>query len=56
MNILINVLVHVVVKPNNRQNNVARLSSNGNLDLDTSFDVDNNLLDGLGGGVEAVFH
>lgn len=29
-----------------------RLSSNGNLNLDTSVNVDNDLLDNLGGGVE----
>lgn len=32
----------------------ARLSSNGDLNLDTSVDVDNDLLDDLGGGVEAA--
>jgi len=31
-----------------------RLGSNGNLDLDTSLDVDDDLLDNLGGGVETV--
>lgn len=31
-----------------------RLSSNGDLNLDTSVDVDNDLLDDLGGGVEAA--
>lgn len=30
------------------------LSSNGNLDLDTSLNVDNDLLDNLGGGSQAV--
>lgn len=30
------------------------LSSNGDLNLDTSVDVDNDLLDDLGGGVEAA--
>lgn len=29
------------------------LSSNGNLDLNTGLDVDDDLLDDLGGGVEA---
>lgn len=29
-----------------------RLSSNGNLDLDTGVNVDNDLLDNVGGGVE----
>ncbi len=29
-----------------------RLSSNGNLNLDTSVNVDNDLLDNVGGGVE----
>lgn len=32
----------------------AHLSSDGDLDLDTGLDVDNDLLDDLGGGVEAV--
>lgn len=32
----------------------SNLGSNGNLDLDTGIDVDNDLLDDLGGGVEAV--
>lgn len=31
-----------------------RLSSDGDLNLDTSVDVDNDLLDDLGGGVEAT--
>jgi hypothetical protein len=53
MIMLIKVVVLVVVKSNNRQNNAARLSSNGHLDLDTSLDVDDDLLDGLGGSVEA---
>lgn len=30
-----------------------RLSGNGDLDLDTGLDVDDDLLDDLGGGVEA---
>lgn len=30
------------------------LSSNGNLDLDTGLNVDNDLLDDLGGGSQAV--
>lgn len=30
------------------------LSSNGDLDLDTGLDVDNDLLDDLGGGSQAV--
>ena len=30
------------------------LGGNGNLDLDTSLDVDDDLLDDLGGGVEAT--
>ena len=30
------------------------LSSDGDLNLDTSVDVDNDLLDDLGGGVEAI--
>lgn len=32
------------------------LGSDGNLDLDTGVNVDNDLLDNLGGGVEAVEH
>lgn len=31
-----------------------RLCGNGDLDLDTGLDVDDDLLDNLGGGVEAV--
>ena len=30
------------------------LSSNGNLNLNTSLDVDDDLLDGLGGGEQAI--
>lgn len=36
------------------QNDRVRLSSNGNLDLDASLDVDDDLLDGLGGSVKTV--
>ena len=32
----------------------ARLGSDSDLDLDTGLDVDNDLLDDLGGGVEAT--
>ena len=32
---------------------VVRLGSNGDLNLNTSLDVDDDLLDGLGGGEEA---
>lgn len=33
---------------------VVHLSSNGNLNLNTGLDVDDDLLDGLGGGEQAV--
>lgn len=43
--------VHREAKPHNDR---VRLSSNGNLDLNTSLDVDDDLLDGLGGSVKTI--
>jgi hypothetical protein len=36
------------------QSRAQRLSSDGDLNLNTSLDVDDDLLDNLGGGVQAI--
>ena len=38
-----------------RPDSIRLLSSNGDFDLDTGVDVDNDLLDDLGGSIEATF-
>lgn len=40
--------------PSSMPQNRVCLSSNGDLDLNTGLDVDDDLLDDLGGGVEAA--
>jgi hypothetical protein len=48
------IAIHTIHREETSHNNRVRLSSNGNLDLNTSLNVDDDLLDGLGGSVKTV--
>lgn len=48
------IAIHTIQSKKTSHNDRVRSSSNGNLDLNTSLNVDNDLLDGLGGSVKTV--
>ena len=46
--------IHTIHSEETSHNDQVRLSSNGNLDLNTSLNVDDDLLDSLGGSVKTI--